>query len=990
VFDAAARYTDLAVGSLWPLGYETAPTWITILVGIFSLFLYQFAGADREAEKASEAKKLKRCVDLMTIMRADIEKKAKTDGDPMEGVPEASRLLTLLWDDVAERTMASYGAPEAQTAYFSALLRQKMAAELKETVSKTVRARELGVTKVGKEEQEFLSGEKLKEKLEFVKGVRKNLGKAMLDQAQFAEGEKVMRQIVRSASSKRTLLKLLGPCLPALALAIPANMAGQGLQSVYYQIGRWNRIGEAASAGDMDMVMYWVVEIGIGHVLVWFFEMMSDAYETRATGVFGYNLRTSVLRSLLQQDYEYFDKNPSGVLQERLNRDADLLGRNLIALPMDITGQATKASIALIQVYYAVPRWMFLVCVAPLPVVIVLGRLLDTWRNNMLQRSRKLTEEAAATTGEVLKEIRTVRQFANEDHEVYSYSRTESFRNQLHEHMEVVGSGTGKIMGVIIVSGLCLTCYLGSLAVQAGEMTSGLVMDTAIKVNFFVVFPTRHVISCLPKLTQALEPLGRICELLNSTPGIENKAGPHKVMVRSAAEFNRLVGACETVQDKRGVWRTRLATPVQGLQAAAGSMLTECVVPSGNTVRVHAKAEIPQNFPMELHFSRHIVPLHFRGEVEFCDVHFSFPNDLRKPILRGTSFKVEPGQKVALVGEAGCGKSTCMALCQRLYDPMRGVILIDGTPMPEYDIKFLRRRIVLVEQKPVLFSATVRDNICYGLDEDVSDERVEAVLREASMWEGDNGIASKPDKLLTKLGTNGISLSGGQTQRVAIARAMIRDPDVILLDEATSALDNRNEKIVQEALDRLARKGSALVIAHRLTTIKDSDKICVFKAGKLVEEGTHDDLLQRTIVRERQASGEDDVIFGIYRFLWELQFATDADKDVTIAETLKEMDAEEPDTSESDSKFDTSGSDTTADTKIDTTEERQEVTKLGSVLASKGAPTPTQTVADKFEAAKSRESLFARLKPAIKRSASEDSPSNIPAPLQLDRNRTVA
>jgi len=172
----------------------------------------------------------------------------------------------------------------------------------------------------------------------------------------------------------------------------------------------------------------------------------------------------------------------------------------------------------------------------------------------------------------------------------------------------------------------------------------------------------------------------------------------------------------------------------------------------------------------------------------------AYPNDLRKPVLRGLSFAVEPGQKCALVGEAGCGKSSCMALVQRLYDPMQGTILFDGVPLPLYDIKFLRRRVVLVEQKPVLFSGTVRENVCYGLLEDVEDDVVEQVLRDASLWEGENGIASKPDRILTKLGNGGISLSGGQTQRVAIARAMIRNPNIILLDEATSALDNMNEK----------------------------------------------------------------------------------------------------------------------------------------------------------------------------------------------------
>lgn len=473
-----------------------------------------------------------------------------------------------------------------------------------------------------------------------------------------------------------------------------------------------------------------------------------------------------------------------------------------------------------------------------------------------------------------------MRQFANEDVEVKRYSDTEGLRISFQEKMDVVSSWSGKIMGVIVVSGLMFTCYQGSKAVASGELSAGLVMDTAIKMNFFVVFPTRHAINLLPRLMQALEPLGRICELLEAVPGIESNASQGKLAVTNARQLEQVLASCETVTDKRGSPQTRLKTVLAGHEdIAAGSTLLEVSDAAGNMVseqRLASPAGVA--FPLALHFSRHRVPLQFEGAIEFRDVHFAYPNDLRKPVLCGLSFAVEPGQKVALVGEAGCGKSSCMGLVQRLYDPMHGTILFDGVPLPLYDIKFLRRRVVLVEQKPVLFSGTVRENVCYGLLEEVGDDVIEQVLRDASLWEGENGIASKPDRILTKLGNGGIALSGGQTQRVAIARAMIRNPNIILLDEATSALDNMNEKIVQEALDRLARRGSSLVIAHRLTTIKDSDRICVMRCGRLVEQGTHEELLTRNIVHEMQADGKDAVVEGIYRHLWELQFKQDPGK----------------------------------------------------------------------------------------------------------------
>eukprot|EP00913_Durusdinium_trenchii_P034672 g32435.t1 len=251
------------------------------------------------------------------------------------------------------------------------------------------------------------------------------------------------------------------------------------------------------------------------------------------------------------------------------------------------------------------------------------------------------------------------------------------------------------------------------------------------------------------------------------------------------------------------------------------------------------------------------------------DVHFRYPTDLRNGILNGFTMTVEPKTKVALVGEAGCGKSSCMALLQRFYDPTQGCIRIDGVDLREYNVNVLRSRVAVVDQRPVLFASSVRENVTYGLRHEVSDEEVIQVLQAASLWDGSNGIKSKADRLLTKLGSGGISLSGGQMQRVSIARVMIRKPDIILLDEATSALDNKNEKIVQAALDQLAHQGSALVIAHRLTTIKDADKIVVMRKGQVAEE---------------------EVAHGIYRFLWELQFADETE----TADSATEVSAEVP------------------------------------------------------------------------------------------------
>eukprot|EP00747_Dinoflagellata_sp_TGD_P193907 gnl/TRDRNA2_/TRDRNA2_60704_c0_seq1.p1 gnl/TRDRNA2_/TRDRNA2_60704_c0~~gnl/TRDRNA2_/TRDRNA2_60704_c0_seq1.p1 ORF type:complete len:1212 (-),score=261.49 gnl/TRDRNA2_/TRDRNA2_60704_c0_seq1:296-3493(-) len=275
-------------------------------------------------------------------------------------------------------------------------------------------------------------------------------------------------------------------------------------------------------------------------------------------------------------------------------------------------------------------------------------------------------------------------------------------------------------------------------------------------------------------------------------------------------------------------------------------------------------------YPLRLYFSRRIVPSHFQGRIEFENVQFRYPTELRVPALRDVSFTIEPGQMAALVGHAGCGKSTIFKLIKRLYDPTAGRILLDGRPLHEYDVHHLRRKIAVVAQENVLFDTTLRANVTYGVHPEPSDEDVFTALRQASALDF---VDAFPDKIYTLVGNRGMSLSGGQRQRVAIARAMVRKPEILILDEATSALDPVNEKIVQRALDALiANTGAtALVIAHRLTTVKDCNKILVFDEGRMVEQGTHDELLEIPVERHAARGKQEQGALrsGYYHSQWD-------------------------------------------------------------------------------------------------------------------------
>lgn len=230
------------------------------------------------------------------------------------------------------------------------------------------------------------------------------------------------------------------------------------------------------------------------------------------------------------------------------------------------------------------------------------------------------------------------------------------------------------------------------------------------------------------------------------------------------------------------------------------------------------------------------------GSIEFRDVHFRYAQRPEQPVLRGLSLTVKPGQYVALVGPSGCGKSTTVALLERFYDPIVGGVFVDGKEISSLNIKDYRSFLALVSQEPTLYQGTIRENILLGADlEDVPDSAIEMVCREANIYDF---IMSLPDGFGTIVGSKGSMLSGGQKQRIAIARALLRDPKILLLDEATSALDSESEHVVQAALDAAAKGRTTIAVAHRLSTIQKADVIYVFDQGRVVESGTHNELMK--------------------------------------------------------------------------------------------------------------------------------------------------
>ncbi len=255
-------------------------------------------------------------------------------------------------------------------------------------------------------------------------------------------------------------------------------------------------------------------------------------------------------------------------------------------------------------------------------------------------------------------------------------------------------------------------------------------------------------------------------------------------------------------------------------------------------------------------------PGRLRGEISLEDVHFAY--DPARPVLRGLNLHIMPGEVVALVGATGAGKSTLADLVPRFYDPQRGVVRVDGHDLRTVYLPRLRRQIGIVPQDPVLLKGTLAYNIAYGCA-DADELRIRDAAHRAGISEF---IESLPDGYATEVGERGATLSGGQRQRVAIARALVRDPRILIMDEATASLDADVEAQIQEALRRVFRGRTVLVIAHRLSTVRDAHRILVLEQGQVTEQGSHEELLARR---------------GIYHRLYSLQFGTGASPSSAVA-----------------------------------------------------------------------------------------------------------
>ena len=294
-----------------------------------------------------------------------------------------------------------------------------------------------------------------------------------------------------------------------------------------------------------------------------------------------------------------------------------------------------------------------------------------------------------------------------------------------------------------------------------------------------------------------------------------------------------------------------LTAIIGGAVASLGDFYTQILRAVGASERIMELLESDSELEIENEFST----INLKGDIQFTNVDFYYPSRPELTILKGIDLTINSGEKIALVGVSGGGKSTIVKLLLKFYVLTGGEIRIDGKSITDYNILKLRQNIGIVPQEVILFGGTIRENIAYGKSDSTEDEII-AAAKQANSWEF---IESFPDGLDTIVGERGVQLSGGQRQRIAIARAILKDPAILLLDEATSALDAESEKVVQDALNKLMKGRTSIIIAHRLSTVRNVDCIYVLEDGKVVEKGKHSELV----------ANEE----GVYRQLAKLQFS---------------------------------------------------------------------------------------------------------------------
>ena len=506
-------------------------------------------------------------------------------------------------------------------------------------------------------------------------------------------------------------------------------------------------------------------------------------------------LRATLFSALLRQPQAFHDEQGPGELSSRLATDCVKLG-DVLSLNVNIVLRQIVQSVVGVSIIVRIN--------ARLAAIVLAGVLFRAVFSNYYAKfSRRISraqQDALATSSGVAEQclslIKVVRSHGNEDAEVARYGSQLQRLLDLQTKQGLLYGGSRVVNG-----GLSAAMLTGVMAIGAAFVGCGVL--PAQSLTSFVLYVT--FIS--DASSDVADQWSRIQEALGAATEVFDYLTPRPLEGGAAnATAERVVNADAGMAVPTGP----TVGSVMGASSAVGTAPTD-------------------DGP--------------RGGLVFDAVDFSYPSRPTTPVLESLSLTINPGERLAIVGGSGSGKSTIFALALRFYKPSGGGVFLDGVPLSDIDESTLRSRIAWVQQEPPLFpNTTIRENIAYGLGGVVTEEAIVEAAKEANAWEF---IQRLPDGLDTRIGAAGAALSGGQKQRVALARALVRDPALLLLDEATSALDPESERLVEAAIQRASASRTVLFTTHKVAQAQYADRIIVMSHGRIIESGTHAELLRR-------------------------------------------------------------------------------------------------------------------------------------------------
>ena len=524
------------------------------------------------------------------------------------------------------------------------------------------------------------------------------------------------------------------------------------------------------------------------------------------------DLRDAVYARLLHQDALFFETLATGDVLSRLVADTTLV--------QSVVG--SSLSMGLRNAVLFIGGMTMLILASPLISLSVLGAIggvvlpaffIGRRVRRLSRASQDRVADVSAMAGETLSAISIVQAFGQEAREAARFTEATQRAFATAIRRTRVRAALTAFVIVAVFASLVGGLYLGTQAVLRGELGAGTLGQSAILIAM-VASSAAVLAEVWGELLRAAGAIERLIEWLQARPSIVSPQVP-------------VAWRADAVQaPMRAALRDEAAGGMTGGMTGGptGDVTGDLTVDSTGVA------------------------------VEFEGVSFCYPSRPSSPALEAVSLRIAPGETIALVGPSGAGKSTLLKILLRFYDPSAGVVRLDGIAIQDLALETLRATIALVPQEPVVFSADARENIRYGRP-DATDAEIEVAARAAQAHEF---ISRLPQGYATALGERGVRLSGGQRQRIAIARAIVRNAPLLLLDEATSSLDAENERAVQDALEAAMQGRTTLVIAHRLATVQRADRIVVLDQGRIVETGTHIELVERQ---------------GLYARLAELQFA---------------------------------------------------------------------------------------------------------------------